>query len=98
MNTKITPLSDRVLIKKEKIGEITDSGIILPESARGDNGSNIGTVIEVGKGKVDENGKLQAIPLKAGQLVVFSWGEKIEIDDEEYHIVSESNILAIIDK
>ncbi|MDD9867925.1 MAG: co-chaperone GroES [Candidatus Campbellbacteria bacterium] len=92
---KVIPLYDRVLIKKRELNEVSKAGIILPEMAKGDS-TNIGEIIAVGEGRKDEKGNLQKISVKEGQTVVFSWGDKIELDREEYFIVNENNILAII--
>lgn len=97
--TKIEPLGDRVLIKKEEEKneeETTKSGIIIPASAKKDTGNaKRGKVIAVGEGKREE-GKLIPLSVKKGDTVLFSWGDELIVDDEEYFVVSESNILAKI--
>ena len=55
-----------------------------------------GIVVAVGDGKIDDQGKLIPMKVKVGNKVLFQWGDKINIDDEEYYIVSESGILGII--
>lgn len=97
-NLGITPLADRVLIKpiEEKDKEKRSvSGIILPTSVQ-DEKVDRGTVIAVGEGRVDSNGNLHTPKVKEGNKVLFQWGDKVTIDDEEYFIVNESSILAII--
>ncbi len=92
----IKPLGDRVLIEKQEAKEATQSGIILPESKDG-GGTNIGTVIAIGEGHRNENGSITPLSVSVGQKVVFSWGEKIEIGNKEYHIVTEGSLLGIIE-
>lgn len=94
---KITPLADRVLIKEidPKKGGETKSGIIIPETVDKDAGAHRGTVMAVGGGRY-EDGALIPMKVSVGDTVLFQWGDKLTIDDEEYFIVSESNILAII--
>ncbi|MEI6238465.1 MAG: co-chaperone GroES [bacterium] len=95
---KIEPLADRVLIKEfaEDDSETrTKSGIIIPASASGDKGAKKGEVIAVGPGKY-EDGKLIPVSVKPGETVLFSWGDKVKIDGEEYYILRETEIIAII--
>ncbi len=93
---RILPLGDRVLVKLLPREERTASGIIIPETVSGDRSDNRrGTVIAVGEGKYDD-GKLVPMSVKEGDEVLFQWGDKVEIEGEEYHIVSESSILAVI--
>lgn len=93
----IEPLGDRILVKEidiKAVGE-TKSGIIIPETVGDDKGYKRGTVIAVGKGKV-EDGKRIPISVAVGDSVLFQWGDLIKVNGEEYHIVGESGILAII--
>ena len=94
---KIKPLADRVLIKEdtENKEQKTASGIIIPSSAQEDKGGKRGKVVAVGVGRVEE-GKLTPVLVKVGDNVLFQWGDKIKVDEEEYYIVKESEILAII--
>ena len=96
-STKITPLGDRVLIKSSNSNEEkkTSSGIIIPQGTSDDRGSKQGQVVAVGAGG-RENGKLVKPSVKEGDMVLFTWGEEVTIDREDYYLVSESNILAII--
>lgn len=93
----IKPFQDRVLIKEDADGKEkkTSSGIIIPVTVNDDKGSKRGEVVAVGPGRVDE-GKTIAPQVKIGDTVLFQWGDKIKIDDQEYYIVRESEILAII--
>lgn len=96
----ILPVGDRVLVKREaKEDQKTSSGIIIPDTAQKEK-SKMGTVIAVGPGRVNDDGKLIAMSLKPGAKVVFNagWDNEIETGekDEEYFLVKESDILAII--
>ncbi|HEY4504006.1 MAG TPA: co-chaperone GroES [Candidatus Paceibacterota bacterium] len=93
---KIDPLQDRVLIKEniESKEKKTASGIIIPVTSETDKEGKRGEVIAVGPGKIEE-GKAIPVSVKIGDHVLFQWGDKIKIDDEEYYIVKESEILAI---
>ncbi len=97
---KIQPLADRVLVKPESVDEEkTASGIYIPDTARKEKPER-GLVVAVGEGKRDDNGKAIALRVKVGDTVVFSkYGfDEIKIDEEEYYIVTESNILAVVQK
>lgn len=94
---KIKPLADRILIKEdtESKEKKTSSGIIIPVTVNEDKGSKRGEVVAVGPGRVEE-GTTVAPMVKVGDLVLFQWGDKVQIDGEEYYLVRESEILAII--
>lgn len=100
-NIAIRPLGDRVLIEPIS-GEMSDSktksGIIIPDTVSKERPEQ-GVVIAVGEGRVTDDGKLIPVKLKKGQTVIFAkYGpEEIKVDGKEYLIVSESNILAVID-
>ncbi|TAL49181.1 co-chaperone GroES [Patescibacteria group bacterium] len=91
------PLWDRVLIKEEETAAEgkRESGIYIPETVKEDRGTKQGRVIAVGEGKY-ENGKLVPLKVKVSQTVLFQWGDKVTFRGEEYYIVRESEILAII--
>ncbi len=99
-NIKIKPLGDRVLV--EALGESeknkTKSGIIIPETVSKERGEQ-GKVIAVGPGRRTDEGKLVPVGVKPGQKIIFSkYGpDEIKVDGKEYYIISESNILAIIE-
>lgn len=101
MNTKqkkiaVHPLHDKVLIREIKKGEKkTESGIIIPESVKDDHSTRRGEVVAVGKGKI-EDGKLVPVSVEVGDEVIFNWGEEISVGGENYSIVKDSDILAII--
>ena len=91
----VKPLADRVLIKQEEAAEINKSGIIIPDTAQ--EKPLQGEVIEVGPGRT-EDGKLVPMEVKKGDKILYGAyaGKKVTIDDEEFIIASESEILAII--
>lgn len=97
---KIKPLGDKVVIRPltdEESGSTSASGIIIPDTAAKEKGDQ-GIVVAVGAGKFDEDGE-KRIPMevKEGDRVVFkSWSEKLKVDNEEYWIITESDILGII--
>ncbi len=95
---KVLPLADRVLIKElsQKDAErVSASGIIIPVTVSEDKGAKKGEVVAVGPGKYDD-GVLVPMTVKVGDTVLFQWGDMIKVDGEEYHMVNESNVLAII--
>ncbi len=93
---KVRPTSDRVLIKEhtDEKEKKTASGIILPVGGE-DKNSKSGEVVAVGPGRVD-NGKTVPIGVKIGDKVLFQWGDKIKVENEEYFVVRESEILAVL--
>lgn len=94
----ITPLGDRVVIKPLDDGgkeKRSAAGIIIPVAAQEDKVDR-GVIVAAGDGKVDDQGKLIPLRVKVGNKVLFQWGDKVNIDDEEYYVVSESSILGII--
>ena len=94
---KIKPLQDRVLIKEDtEVKERkTASGIIIPMTVNDDKGSKRGEVVAVGPGRI-EDGKLIKPSVSAGDTVLFQWGDKIKIGEDEYYLVRESEVLAVI--
>lgn len=97
----IKPLADRVVVRPltdEEAGTVSASGIIIPETAKKEKPEQ-GVIIAVGAGKWDEDGeKRLPLEVKVGDKVVFSkYGfDEVKMDDKEYFIVSESNILAVL--
>ena len=94
MVAKLKPLSDRVLVKPITEEEVTKGGIILPDTAK--EKPQRGKVVAVGPGRLDEGGKRVALEVKAGDKVLYAKyaGTEIKIDDDEYLILRESDILA----
>jgi chaperonin GroES len=94
----VQPLGDRILIKEETAEgaeRTTKSGIIIPLSVKEDKGAKRGEVVAVGAGKY-EDGKMIPVTVKVGETVLFSWGDKLTIDGEEYYIVRESEVMAVV--
>ena len=94
---KIKPLADRVLVKPVDPKEVKKGGIIIPDTAK--EKPQEGEVIAVGKGRLNEqNGERIAMEVKKGDRVLYGKysGTEITIDDEEYLILRESDILAIV--
>jgi chaperonin GroES len=97
ISKKIKPLQDRILIKEdtESKEKKTSSGIIIPAGAAEDKNGKRGEVVAVGQGRTEE-GKVVPVGVKIGDKVIFQWGDKISVDGEDYYIVRESEVLAII--
>jgi len=93
----LRPLGDRVLVKAEKEEEKTKGGIVLPDTAQ--EKPQQGKVIAVGPGEVLEDGKTVPLEVKKGDKVIFSkyGGTEVKDKDEEYLILKESDILAILE-
>ena len=93
---KIQPLGDRVVVKPLKAEEKTKGGIVLPDTAK--EKPLEGKIAAVGKGKVLDNGKVQALEVKTGDRVLYGTysGTEIKIDEEELLIMREEDILAIV--
>ena len=94
---KIRPLHDRVLVRREEEETKTAGGIVLPGSAA--EKPSRGAVIAVGNGKIQENGDVRALDVKAGDKVIFGQysGNTVKVDGEELLIMSEAEILAVIE-
>ncbi|NLP04681.1 co-chaperone GroES [Candidatus Fermentibacteria bacterium] len=98
MSTKVRPLFDRILVKREEPQETVRGGIVLPDTAK--EKPLEGTVIAVGEGKRKENGEGFVAPVvKAGDKVLIGKysGTEVKIDGDEYVIVREDDILAVVD-
>lgn len=91
----LKPLADRVVIEVQKQEEKTVGGIVLPDTAK--EKPMQGKVIAVGKGRV-ENGKIIPIEAQIGDLVLYSKysGTEVKVDNKEYLILRENDILAIV--
>ncbi len=94
---KIRPLQDRVIVQRIESEEKTASGIIIPDSAK--EKPQQAVVVSVGKGKVREDGTLQPLDLKAGDRVLFGKyaGTEIKIENNEYLILREDDILGVLE-
>ena len=93
---KIQPLADRVLVEPLKEEEIKKGGIIIPDSAK--EKPTTGVVIAVGPGKLDEHGKLMPMNVKKGQKVLMPkyGGTEVKLDNKDYQLLREEDILAIV--
>ena len=92
----IRPLGDKVLLQRAEAEEKTAGGILLPESAK--DKPKEGKIVAVGEGRVLDNGERQALNVKVGDRVLFSSyaGTEVKYAGEEYLIMGETDILAII--
>jgi len=93
---KFTPLHDRILVKRVEESTTTRGGIIIPDSAK--DKPQEGEVISVGKGKINEDGKVFPLDVKDGDRILFGKysGTEIKIDGEEYIIMKEDEVLGIL--
>ncbi len=93
---KLRPLGDRVVLQHQKAEEKTQSGIILPDSAK--EKPQEAVVIAVGQGK-GEDGKEIEMQVKVGDKVIYSRyaGTEIKLDDQEYIVVGQSDIIAVVE-
>ena len=94
---KLRPLGDRVVVQPTPREEMTKSGIVLPDTAK--EKPQEGKVVAVGNGKVTEDGKKIPLDVKAGDKILFGKysGSEVKVDDEEYLILREEDVLAIIE-
>ncbi len=92
----IRPLRDRIIVKRLQEEEKTKGGIIIPDSAK--EKPQEAEVVAIGSGRVDDSGKVVPIDLKVGDKVLFSKysGTEIKIADEEYLILQEGDIQAVV--
>lgn len=95
---KFKPLKDRLLVKYSEEPEKSSGGLYIPDTAK--EKPQRGEVIAVGPGKITDDGKLQKMEIKAGDIVLFEKysGSKINIDNTEYLIIREDDVLGIIEK
>lgn len=93
--TKIVPLYDRVVLKREDAVSKTAGGIVLPDTAK--DKPQKGTVVSVGDGHVSKDGKRNPLTLKAGDRVIFSSyaGDEIKIGEDEFLLLREGDVLAV---
>jgi chaperonin GroES len=94
---KFKPLRDRVFVKFSSEEEKTTGGLFIPDSAK--EKPQRGTVIAIGPGRVNEDGKRQPMDVKVGDTILFDKysGSKIKMNDEEYLIIREEDILGIVE-
>ena len=94
---KIRPLHDQILVKRIEEEEARRGGIIIPDTAK--EKPQEGKVIAVGSGKLLENGQRVAVDVKTGDRILFRKysGSEVKIDDEEYLILKEEDVLGILE-
>ena len=97
MVAKLTPLHDRIVVRRIEESETTRGGIIIPDSAK--DKPQEGEVIAVGKGKSNDEGKVFPLDVKAGNRILFGKysGTEIKIDGEEFLIMREEEVLGILE-
>jgi chaperonin GroES len=95
---KIRPLQDRVIVRRIEEEEKTKGGIIIPDTAK--EKPQEGKVVAVGKGKLNEDGKVVPLDVKVNDRILFGKysGSEINIDGEEHLIMREEDILGVIEK
>jgi chaperonin GroES len=95
---KVRPLHDRIIVQRIEEGEQKVGGIIIPDTAK--EKPQQGKVIAVGKGKIEKDGKVTPLDVKAGDVVLFGKysGQEIKIEGEEYLIMREEEVLGVIDE
>jgi chaperonin GroES len=94
---KVRPLHDRILVKREEEGEEKIGGIIIPDSAK--EKPQRGKVVAAGNGKITEDGKKLPLDVKSGDRILFGKysGNEVKIDGEDYLILREEDVLAILE-
>ena len=94
---KIRPLQDRVIVKRIAEEERTKGGLIIPDTAK--EKPQEGKIVAVGKGKVNDDGKLIPVVVKVGDKILFAKysGSEIKIDGEEHLIMREEDILGVLE-
>jgi chaperonin GroES len=99
MDFRIRPLADRVVVRPQEKEERTRGGIYLPDTASKEKPQE-GLVMAVGDGRLDDNGKRVPVAVKPGDRVLFAKyaGTEIKIDDEDFLILAEKDVLAIVNE
>ena len=98
MAMKIRPLQDRVIVKRiEEEAEKTKGGIIIPDTAK--EKPQQGKVVAIGKGRVNDDGKVRPLDVKVGDTILFGKyaGSEIKIDGDEHLIMREEDILGVVE-
>ena len=94
---KVRPLHDRIMVERLEEQEVKRGGIIIPDTAK--EKPQEGKVIAVGTGKVGDDGKKIPLDVKAGNKILFGKysGSEVKVDDKEYLIMREEDVLAILE-
>jgi chaperonin GroES len=95
---KIRPLADKVLLKRLEAEAVTAGGIVLPDTAK--EKSSRAEVVSVGPGKLNDDGSRTEMQVKPGDVVLFeSYAPRdVKVDGEEFMIIDESSIIAVVEK
>jgi chaperonin GroES len=95
---KVRPLADRILVKRVEAEETVRGGIIIPDSAK--EKPQEGIVVEVGPGKVDDDGNRISLEVKKGDRILMGKysGTEVKIDGDEHIIMREDDVLAVLEK
>lgn len=96
--TRLQPLGDRVVVRRDELEEKTTGGIFLPETAK--NKPSRGVVVSVGEGRLLDDGSRSPLQVKAGDRVVFSMyagSDTFTVGDEEVILLREDDILAVVE-
>src|SRR5437762_12697159 len=96
MATKFTPLHDRILVRRIEQSDTTRGGIIIPDTAKDKPQED--EVVSVGKGKINEEGKVRPLDVKDGDRILFGKysGTEIKLDGEDFVIMREEEVLGIV--
>ncbi len=97
MAKKISPLYDRVLVKRLEGEEKTAGGIIIPDTAK--EKTQFGEIVSTGPGRLDKEGKVKPLTVKVGDKILFGKysGTEIKFDSQEYLIIKEDEVLGVIE-
>jgi chaperonin GroES len=97
MATKLIPLHDRIVVRRVEEAETTRGGLIIPDSAK--DKPQEGEVIAVGKGKINEDGKVRPLDVKEGDRILFGKysGTEIKLDGEDLLIMREEEVLGVLE-
>lgn len=95
----LRPLHDRLIVKRVSKEEVTALGIIIPDTAGGQQRPDQGEIIAAGPGKLMENGTRQAMTVKVGDKVVFKKyaSDEVKIGDETFLVIAETDVVAVIE-
>lgn len=98
MSVNIKPLEDRIVVKSVEAEQTTASGLVIPDTAK--EKPQEGTVIAVGPGRVDDNGKRVPLDVAVGDVVIYSkyGGTEVRYSGEDYLVLSARDVLAVIEK
>jgi chaperonin GroES len=98
MATKLTPLHDRILVRRLEEQETTRGGLIIPDTAK--DKPQEGEVIAAGKGKTNDEGKVRPLDVKAGDRILFGKysGTEVKLDGEDFLIMREEEVLGIVEE